>query len=581
MIGFYVNGEFLDLYPGNRVEFVKNHEIYASGDPEFIQTSYSLPVRVPLTPLNNRLLKYPGNRASQEPPRVIDEVVFYSGPGKSIGLPIFTGKLYVKEAGPRSAELFMVVDGLSIKKEITFQDLDFESHTETTEENMRTHMKATITDPDDYDYAFFPVGFGNKFIDESRLTESMYGKPLGIQMANYFDSATQHFVPTSSTKYAIVIPFFKVSYILNKIVKEIGYNLDNQFQTDLEMQRLYVLNNYSIYEVDAIPTSFNYRNHFPKKMKVVDFAKKICRAFFVGIFPNTITKEIKFIPLRDLLNQPHRHDWSALAEDDYSTVQDNSIPESFGYADDTNDALFGENVRVDPTLLGTFTDYWGATFPPTAGLYFFHMDRSYRQVILQGLNVWKVLAKFFGIYKTNGRGEPYWNECVPLFQSKAQSSIWPEMHVKGRAKFKGKDDNDNPVVMTEEAEWESIRLCFYRGIITGFSSPFTIQPYANCHEYIPGVSAGPPGNEMYDYSLHYDSPNGIIEKWGKEWLYFMQYKKIERRRFNLKLSDIINFQEYDKVWVSGQAYFIKSMRISFTDTGIDPVECEMYSIPQS
>jgi hypothetical protein len=114
----------------------------------------------------------------------------------------------------------------------------------------------------------------------------------------------------------------------------------------------------------------------------------------------------------------------------------------------------------------------------------------------------------------------------------------------------------------------------YRGLRT--APNLGTYPYANATAYDPANEA-----DTFDHSLHMDGVKGIYERYGKEWIYFMMRKKVVTRRMNLSILDVLNYRDTDKVRIDTMIYFIKSMRLSFSDDGMDPVECELVSIPQT
>jgi hypothetical protein len=581
MIGLYLANEFLDLFENTRVNFRRNNDIYTSGDPTISLGSYSFPFDLPLTAKNRRMLRFP-DRIDNFYTLLSDAPVwFYAGEGSSMGLPLFEGKLYIKSATRDTVTAFMIVDGFSALRDTKFEDIDLGSVAYSHPQDIIDVANDTLHNPLDYPFVFSPV-FNPRFIDEGNngaIPEDTLVFPP-VAFTNIYLPDLQSLIPITWDLPAVVTPFLRINWILEQIVASWGYTIDNQLQIDDEFRLLYIFNNFSIYG-DAIGedttltytsdwrTRIDFNNHVPPRVALVDFLKIIARNFFCGFFIDTTSKLITLVPLRDLLDAPHASDWTSKTFNDYAVENDTHIPRFVGYAADPDDQLFATGAWRDRDTFPTIIDHDGFNNPASDGFYYFLASDEYRQISSE--NQVERIQFFERIQLPSGLGEPFESRAIPLFMF---SSV-PQVLMRGTGAF-FKPTEENPFgAVRQENELRSIRLFLYRGIIEidDFPTPF---PYSN-------NSAWNPDTKDYDYnhSLLWQGPNGIYEKYAKEWIYFMENKKIVKRLIKLSLADILNFRDTDKIHIDGQYFFVKSMSISFTHAGMDPVECELVSIPSS
>lgn len=132
-------------------------------------------------------------------------------------------------------------------------------------------------------------------------------------------------------------------------------------------------------------------------------------------------------------------------------------------------------------------------------------------------------------------------------------------------------------IVYQNAEQSSIRLMIYRGYRDYHGSGVSgTYPYANATAYDPDTET-----ESFNHSLHYDGEKGIYNTYGKEWMTFLRTKKIVKRYLKLTVADILNHKEYDKVRIGNMNYFVRSMRINVTSSGLGLTECELVTISTS
>jgi hypothetical protein len=582
MLGLYLENEFLDLFEDVRVTFRRNNDIYTTGDPTLLTGSYSFPFDVPLTTKNRRMLRYP-DRIDNFYTLLADiPVYFYAGEGASIGLPLFEGRLYVKSAAPDRASVFMIVEGLSNLKDRTFEDIDLGHLAFDTQQDIVTHANDTLDNPLDHTHAFPPV-YNPVFID-SGVMEIYIRDPItqvpAVQYTNLYDRAQQSIIDDIYGGPAVISPYLRVDWILDQIVQSFGYSIDNRLQNTDEMKSLLLYNNYNIHG-DVIGTAdqglfiggwrtrIDFNNHVPAKINLVEFLKLIAKTFFCGIFVDTSLRQISIIPMAHLIDQPHQHDWTDKTFPDYNIEQDNHTPLYVGYATDPDDQLFSTNTWRDTDQFPTITPWDELDNPTDPGFYYFRASDMYRQI--QGPTSVQTIQFFERIYLRNAKGDPFESRAIPAFMV---GSV-PQIYMRGTGANRSIEEVESFFGVMQRQELRSVRLFFYRGKIT-IPDAGPAFPYSN-------NSAWDPVTQEYDYdtSLLWQGPNGIYERYAREWIYFMENKKIVKRRIKLTLPDLLNLRDYDKVHIDGQYFFVKSLSLSFSHAGMDPAEAELASIPQT
>jgi hypothetical protein len=580
--GFKVNNDFLDLYPGSTVSFVKNTELWVTGDPTINEGSYTFPVDVPLNEKNKRLLGYPDRIDRLGPMRILEDVTLYIGHGLSIGIPYFSGKLYIKESTRDTAKVFMTTDGLNSKKDIKFADVNIGEYNIPTPLPLPGLMNLTTLNPLDYDFIFFPVR-NDSLTTEERI--AVWNVGGWFHNAYSENSASWNFDFTGSglgiENNNIITPFLRLEVIIEKVCEALGYTFVNNWLLHEEQRLICIYNNKSISSVDDFYyTIIRYNEHLPSGMTLTDFLIKIAKWQFVGLFIDEISKTITMTPYRDVVKLDAAHDWSSRALRDYNVASDTSLVRSVGYSPDSSDAYSSNNYGQNDATLesGAVIEDWFNRFNPIpplvamSGYYLSYIDRSirYRK---PGPVGWSIVQHIFKSITVGGQGADFLSDVVPLFDfyDKDWRIATPRADIRPTMELRIYDEDDELIRADLSNSLNTIRPMIYRGMRTINQNP---MPYANSSPYDPANEA-----DTFEYSLHYDGEKGIYERYGREWLEFLKSKKIVKQNINLKLQDILNFREWHKVRIENMNYFVKSMKITVTQNGIQPTECELVTIP--
>lgn len=581
--GLKVNGEFLDLYPNSTISFIKNSELWVTGDPTINDGSYSFPLDVPLTETNKRILRWPHRIDSYEPLQKFHESVLYVGEGMSIGLPLFTGDCYVESSGPFRAKVFLTSASLNTKKDLKFSDVNIGEYRIPSPLPLENLMTLTCQNPLDYDFIFFPVRNDSLTIDQKVDIWNVGGH---YQNAYNAQTASWNFAFTGAglgiENNNILTPFLRLEVLIDKVVTALGYTLINEWILTEEERLICVYNNKSISSVENLYYDIiRYNEHVPRDMKLTEFLIKISKWYFIGLFVDDAAKTITLLPYSQVIKADARYNWSDRAIVDYTLKNDTKMPRSIGYGVDSSDAYFTNNYSDDDATLedgAVLADWYNRivappSVPPTAGYYLSYIDRSIRYRDIANNISWNIVQHIFKSISTNGAGEEYTSEVIPLFDfyDKDWFIATPRADIQPNMEMQIYDEDNNLVRQDLVSPLSSVRVMIYRGFRTINNDPY---PYANSTAYDPTNEA-----ETFDISLHYDGDKGIYNRMGRSWIEFMKFKKITTHKLDLKIQDILNFREYDKVRIANMNYFVKSMRINVTSSGLSLTDCELVSIP--
>lgn len=558
MLGFQVQGQFLELYPETAVTFTINTPLYTGGDPTSIPGTYSVPVSIPLTDANKQLLKHPHIINNVDKFATYKDVVFYAE-----GLPVFKGELMVSNAGISAgravAEVTFVVNPFSAIKETYIDELPLQRVTALA-------AKGTTLHPELFNYAFFPVMnayFSGKSIDELQdIASGSWADFYDVACQNFYNIALQDFSPTSRA----ITPFVKVKYIVEQIFASAGIILvDELFADDEEMQLLY---QYSNRAIPSWSSAFHLEDQLPH-IKSNEYIKQLASLFFAGIFANVFTNEVKIKSLADVVAAPHVHDWTYAAAPDYKIVE-NDTPSSFEFEADSNDNLFNrstystqefDDIRQTTSL--------GSPAPPVTGSNVYYEGNNFARFFGESITH----QKYFWKHVSEADGDPYEIKMVPLFMAehlrKDNRQFWwngqgpynrycPMVEIAGYSPEVNQDEASEDFPLAN-------RIVFYRGMqsVTHANPNDTVLHFDGEYPMASNNVYNEAGQKIADQALLLNTDHGIVEKRAKPWIHFLENRDTVQKLIYLNIKDIVNFKAEDKVRIQNNNYFVSKMKITF------------------
>lgn len=568
MVGIKIRNQFIDLFPDTAIEFEFDHPIGLIIDSvDEIKSGYSIPIDIPIDGLNASII----GRVD----RLDLEGVLMQNEYCEIwieGILLYLGKATIKGATNTRATLFIIFNELKELADINMAEVDYGGDRMIGADTATrlAHAKATATNPLDYDYVFCPILNPKYFNDVNPLFSTQ-------NFQNFWSFVTDNFVENNG---GVAMPFIRFDYLLTRIFKELGYTLDNQWQTTDELKKLLLWNNYNIYaDLNTWADTINLANHVPYR-SAIDFVKAIVGTYGLGLFPDPHTKTFELIPFRDLILAPEVADWTSKAAASYGHETNRDYVSRFRFDVDTSDDLS--------------VQYSGVTFPQGAVLgegltarsmnaaseYFLRFaygDNTYYFIpitnITEGFHATYIFQDQKEVNK-GGTDKEVISQIIPLWNSWALHKDgvietgddlpfqeWMVPHIQ-HIGF----DNNITIVKTPVT---SFRAMLYRGFQpcdTGISGTY---PMASTTRYnIRGEVVG-------EHSLLWDREDGIYNKFWKLPFEMLKSKKSVKRKMNLTIADLLSFKFKNKYRIENQNYFFRKLRFSASAKGLSQIEVDM------
>ena len=280
------SGQVLELLPGTTIPVERYNSLFNSAD-KFIQ-DVTYPGKAGLTD-NNMIFISNGHlvEASNEVYRIQVQVIVF-------GSHFFSGSLLYKITGDEIEYTLKVNFGVvadRVKKtninEIITMDPDL---TVGTVPALEARMKATCESPLSYPYVFFPVKN-----EAWRASEAEFAYPF----INYWDHTSQRFwiepiaVPGKSNE-TVQVPFFRVSYILKKVLECLKFDIGGGYFDDPDEQNIYFFNRIGMRDRGATGRILPSLSYMPE-MKITDLFKQLAErrkiSFEFDVQRNTVFVE--------------------------------------------------------------------------------------------------------------------------------------------------------------------------------------------------------------------------------------------------------------------------------------------------
>lgn len=559
MLGVRIENQFIDLFASTAINFELNSPIFLTDNTDIFPGSYSFPFSVPANSHNRKILGAAEAIDNADP--------FLSKAGAEIyvfGALLFVATAYIKEATPDVFKLFLVVKSLEDLKERPLNQISLGGD-RFIGPNSTAHAKLTAQNPEDYDYTFFPV-----------YNDSFWGAdedPGGFlsHIQNPYDSFNDVFRESSDALSAM--PFVKLEYLLQQMFGDEQLGIQNDFQTTTELKRLYLYNNYSIYtDSGDWDTTINLQNHV-SATESSEFIKGLAKNFCLGFFYSPFNKEVRVVPLRDLLLENYAFDWTSKASASYSVNIERNFPGIFCYRNSV-DQKESTLLEYPVDILAEVDTLGDAVSAGGPGIYYIRNTNSYRYIPNPSFPPdGYIYNKKTLICKDTGYNDQllesqvgtmymddvianYGTDVVPLFRYNPS----PIVQIRGTHPPRNQK-NEMPD-----------KLIFYRGF--QLNDFFEFYPMASNNLYaqndLPLVG--------YEYTLLWDKDPGLYRQWWQNWHQMLQNQKEVSRTLQLTVKDLINFSFDKKVRIENMDFFVRQLTISITSAGLAPTQAQLVSV---
>jgi len=314
-----------DLHTDTIIPIERNNPLFNEDTQLFADVTYGF--KLPLTPGNQEFIKNAHlveaaiEQYAQDATLLVD------------GTPLHTGKLTYKITGNDIDALFRINFGALSEqtKQVKLCQIYTGDAMELPYDT--AHMLAVCKNPKDYGYSFFPI-YNEAWSESETETEFVINK---------WDHAAQKFVPSAWC------PFFKLKYLLQKVVEFLGFSIDGEYLKDSESDEIFVYTR--IMSSTLMNGSFTY---LPQDLTLKDFLIRIKERFQISCNFDMITGKVNVVTPSSVLNSFTVQDLS-----DYVTAIDEiDVPQVTGYSiilkPDEDDELFLDpNAENENTYIPT------------------------------------------------------------------------------------------------------------------------------------------------------------------------------------------------------------------------------------
>lgn len=343
MLGIKINDSFLTLAPGANMQLERDSPFFNAND---LAAEYSLPITVPYTPGNARLLKmsfhyYTRRQKIKIPAELYDGYNFcYAGE-----LVLDGAELDVNVIGQSqvSAYFFTGVSSFfqSVKnkklKELKLGGVRSFAWTDGNPEGQNKGFWQHVHDTwkGNYDYVFAPIR------NENWAGDSEEGSPEWMnKLGNngYMDIVNN---------YTSLAPQVRLKYVLEQIFSEHGWALDYTQMDDAQWQIMFMPSFYAVKWQNVIATGttplpnieINLQYHVPPEMLITDFIMALRNRYNWGFDFDSVKKVCSLFPLKSLANG-RKKDWTKyLNRKSSSDFSEDTKVYAFSNDIDSNDSL--------------------------------------------------------------------------------------------------------------------------------------------------------------------------------------------------------------------------------------------------
>ncbi len=303
-----------DLYSDTIIPIERNNPLFNEEDELFADITYGF--KLPLTAGNQEFIKNAhlvetdNSKYRQEITLLVD------------GTPLHAGIMEYKITGNDIDAVLKINFGAISDKVKTIKMAQIYTGDALPAAYGATLMKDACVSPKDYPYSFFPV-----------YNEAWSGQDNETRFViNNWDHAAQNFNLTESKA---TCPYFKLKYLLQKVVEVLGFQLDGNYLRDPESEEIFVYTR--MLSSPYLNGSFTY---LPGDLTIADFLKRIKERFNISCNFDLITGKVIVVTPNSALQTSDIQDIG-----DYVTsVDEISVPERNGYSivlkPDEEDELF-------------------------------------------------------------------------------------------------------------------------------------------------------------------------------------------------------------------------------------------------
>lgn len=598
MIGIEINNEFLDLPATIQLEIVRNSP-YLNNDE--IEGEYALPIAIPYSDNNYKILSYTGNHYKTHTKEIINATLIVNGSVKYPGTLVIDGW----EKNNNNPKSLSTKGIFTFSISSFFQQIKDKKLTDLTLGGTRTfswttnnpydasngfwqHLHSIAATPGDY--TFVPIyneGYGtipgNIIIPSHKKMVWMNKLDMDNQTQLYF----------AYHKNAVTLtPSIKLNYVIKQLFEQFGWDIDGDIFSDSTFNKLYLQSFKAVYWCNYSTTSgalitsplstinINLGEHMPPDYSIQNFIIDLKNRYGLAFIFDIATKKCSVKFLKNIANNATSIDLTKYAGAGVKSKFDKKIrvvglQNNIDGADSYPTPLNAANLPTIPAVLNT------AALPAVAGydegtFCYVFLNNSYYEIVTNdaGTKEWQIAGDNIGDYLPIGYTETL----------DTNISTIPSTYIKYRTMFGFTDYYGFFPTCNQLGNWYQnkednpfgLRTILCYGLQNdvkedGTNAGSVGYPYASAH------STDNFGNELTTWSNVYERQystinNGIYKTWFTEWIKF--YKQIDERTYVLKLPFYMLqgiFWE-NIIIIHNVQFLIKKMKYILPYTGMVEVE---------
>ena len=543
--GNYLEGEF-------NLSFELNNQVFSSGDSSTLAGSFSFPTDVDLTPVNRVLLGHPD--------QVNNAKSWQTFPGTWIevyNVPLFYGTLQIKKASALKASITVIAAPLFDVREMQLHELDYGDPIEVA--NWKVLMYDTANIPEQYDYCFFPIF--NPDHNDYPDTDHDYEKR---SWQNYFN--------VGSTEYDLqsgaITPFLKLKRLLQLGFQKAGWGIANDWQTNIELSRIYLYHNFDARELNGnfpsstpeLPAFLTLKNHVPR-IPFRELLRKTMAHFCLGLFVNPFSQKVSLVPVQTIIRRATRIDWTEYLDGDLQLDESSNPIKAYNYPQpfDISPAIPKPHNAVQIKTVTDLNLAISAQPDNTTVWYYTEDGHALIRIVKSGGGfVYDPYIQNQGVYPHGDNNEVF-DTGVETFRSLFGATTFGHYQAYNKTSHWNADNErvmeDSPFV-----------FLMYRGIQNDSNG---LAPIASNHVWMPSGSAGArvqitaDGASLGDaeYSLNWFGEFGLYNKFHSLWNEMLNKNKPVSAKLSLPVKVLTEFTMDQKVRIGSMDYFVKRLRI--------------------
>lgn len=566
-----LNGTFIDLSPGTRITIEIPSTLFLGGNIERYLQPHTMPVDIPATPTNINIVG--AAHVVQARGVLYREIPCELWLNGSLWR---SGQAFIQSARQRTYRMSMVFNPYSSLNNINLQQLDLGGERDfgtglTGPGSKQEYMKLTALTPEDYDYTFIPLTNYRKY-DDMDTNEIGDSDPAEAWWQNHYDSGEENYKYITAVSTGGHAPNVKLSYLLERIFNRAGYGFTNLFQTTPELLSLYHYSNHSILDADGDIADKIWLNQHVPDMQAKDYLRGLMNMFSLGFAEDPIEQHITLYTTKYLLSLGPGYNWTGKLHRDPEVSQQFEYPGEFEFAQPVRfEASAYDAIEKN---LDRYTD----------------MGEVDTEADVPGIGA-TVVERYFicsrNAYVLRTPGSSTFTHyladtealTVEADREKVSSEIGTLlMTPPGEIDKAGPHSRYTPW-LEQAMTYKSLdqkhdipnRLLFYRGFVTDPDNVIKTKPTGSTTAY------DWEENRVWDHSLQWRGDYGLYNVFWRPWREMLDASRQVDCMLQLTATDLHNLKLWRKVHITGTSYFIKSLTVTLTQSGVLPTKAVLLS----